>query len=416
MSTAELRPEPLADWTVRVQASPVRRRLAAACLVAAALLGLSLGLRGPGPMQILWPLVIVLGALTLPPLHRMTGFWYGAAGILLVLASCWAAGAPVEKVPPLLAWLLLTVLLSVGTVHAWAARTLFIGVGLGLVGTALLTIAQSVIGGDEPSPLGILPGGPRFGIATGSFPHWTSNGTALAMGFFACMVPRRWSRGWQVARWTLAMLCLIACVLSQSRAALLALAAGGGVWVALLGRARFGLRKQLGLSVLLLALAGSGLLLMHWVNPDRVSNLLAGNDVRQPLWRVTWHLIQEHPWLGLGGAQPWRADFPNAWTTVIGQPPQWLAVHGHHLFLALAAFYGIPATLGYAGWLASLVRNSWRLPGPGGRAGLVILAVYLVGGQFDAFLLHRRVGEVLVLLLAVLWLEDRSAMAAPPCA
>jgi O-Antigen ligase len=407
--------DPWTCWADQVRATPWRRGLAAAIIVAACGLGLSLGLRGPGPMQVLWLLTVVLGVALLPPLHRSIGCWAGLVGTALVLLSCWAAGAAPTKLPPLLAWLLLGVVGAAGLVHAWAGRALLLAVSFGLAGTALITLGQSLIGFGEWAPFGISSAGPRFYVATGTFPHWTSNGTALAMGCFALLAPRRVRRSVQVVLWLLAALCLAGCVLSQSRAALLALLAGGGTWVALQFRTRLRLR-HLGLALVLLVMTAAGLYLMHRISPGRVESLFRRDDIRLPLWRVSGYLIAERPWLGLGGPQGWKEVFPAAWSAVIGQPPHWLAVHAHHLFLGLASFYGIPATLAYATWLGSLIARAWRSAGSAGQVSVAILAAYLVGGQFEAFFLHQRINEVLVLLLAALWLEGRSMPAAAACA
>ena len=387
---------------------PWARVLVPGLLTASVLLGLSLGFRGNGLFRTMLATTILLSLPYLIANIRRPDVWLGPVFLALVILSQLIAGVPLSgiSVTTLACFVAFPAVVAAARSHPYGGWVVLGGVVAGVFGSGLLTLAQSLIGGDESMPLAVSSAGDRFAPATGSFPHWTSNGVALSMAALALMalLPsvrtlfEVRARIWTMSVVLILLLLVVASVLSQSRTAVIAAAVGFALWAIFLVRGKAPARGFLiPAAVSILALVG-GIAVMYSQTPDRVASLFQANDPRIPLWKASVSLIIDHPLLGLGGSGRWPATIGERWQTLYGVPTPERFIHPHNAFLGVAVFYGLPALVAAVAWMTCLIRTVWS--SRFAPIGVGLLAMYLIGSTFDATCFHLRINETAMLLLA----------------
>src|SRR5439155_5901142 len=132
------------------------------------------------------------------------------------------------------------------------------------------------------------------------------------------------------------------------------------------------------------------------------------NAFRIVTWRTGLHMIEAHPWLGLGPEEP-RIQFDQWVPADIPRPlPAGSYIHLHNLYLQYAAERGIPTTLFMMWMLVQIVFDYWRglralPPGPSNRrfllhGGIAVLLATLAEGMAEYNLGDS---EVLTMFLVV---------------
>ena len=307
-----------------------------------------------------WPLRLKTGQALLPR---------GAAG--------WFLGF-------LLLWLPVTVWQSPDTTHAWEvagyvyfAFTTFvalshwsflhehpqwlvflllaIGVGLAIVGPETFSV--------NPDKVLDIYRTEEFSLVDPSFRGETINPNILG-GVLVFLMPLgiALARPWPWARWRWWPLLLWAPVLFMGNA--LILSQSRSSWVALLVASLllcwfFWPHFTTGLA--LIALIGGGLVWWQYdVNAFLDNEILrsaqASLNLRLTIWRLSLHLIADHPLIGIGLGNfkaTFAAYFPNI--PLIGG--QFAPPHAHNLFVQLALDLGLPGLLAYLGLIATLIRS-----------------------------------------------------------
>ncbi|MBI2821288.1 MAG: O-antigen ligase family protein [Acidobacteria bacterium] len=177
---------------------------------------------------------------------------------------------------------------------------------------------------------------------------------------------------------------IFALALSQTRSALLGLLAGVLVLVWLINR-----RWILPLAVLALAVY----LLLPGDFQERLQASVDLSDsttrIRLELLTTGWHMIQAHPFFGVG---PRMVPIEFAHYRTTNEFPSWIYQHLHNNFVQIGAELGLPALLAWIGILAAVVAGSAgplardRLPEErkfAPRAAIACVVALLVAGMFE---------------------------------
>lgn len=321
------------------------------------------------------------------PIHRFPGFWFGvaySAWMLASVASAHLAGRGGDVGGQVWTWLVVPCVALAGrdprvrraTVVALciaAPLILLFGIAQGFRTSSGHWIAQ--------------PMRWKFGLAFHGFmPHRLSYGFTMAMAtlILATGVASAGITGWWL--WLGRASAVAGSVLSGARSAVLGLAAG----TAALGL-RFGRRGILiaGMAALLV-LGGAGAYLMV-TSPKRVERLLSLNDGRFPIWRQAVAVANEHPALGIGGRNAWKAEYELRIADAASRgeklPSAGLA-DAHNSFLALSAEHGLPTALLVSAFLVALVWSRRREGRTAVTATLATAACVVVASQFENYLGH----------------------------
>lgn len=89
-----------------------------------------------------------------------------------------------------------------------------------------------------------------------------------------------------------------------------------------------------------LALGGSGLLILFVELNDRLPALMADADTRMQVWSLSWDLLMQRPWLGIG-----LGGFPDAFQAIRPATVTQFWDHAHNTWLESLIELGIPAAL-----------------------------------------------------------------------
>jgi O-antigen ligase len=195
----------------------------------------------------------------------------------------------------------------------------------------------------------------------------------LVIGVWSRQKPRKWAYGIAAVAMVLALL------LTFSRGAWLL-----GVPISILFVA--GLRgwKSLALAVGLLAVAAITSLLV--MGPGRLGLLLDPTEgttfFRLQLWRSSWAMVRDHPWLGVG-----LDNFLYQYRTHYVLPTAWEEFnlsHPHNLVLDSWLRLGLPGLVVFVGLLVAFFRYGWMayrfLPESGER----LMALGIMGSMVYA--------------------------------
>ncbi len=186
------------------------------------------------------------------------------------------------------------------------------------------------------------------------------------------------------------VLCVVGLALTQTLAALGALAVGGAIYAALALP-----RRKVLIAIAALGLLGAVALVLVAPLRERVANKLDPlrqgdwNEVltgRLDGWRVAAHLFTSHPLAGVGHGG-YRPSYASAKLALISRGTVFyrkqvspVFANAHNEYLETAADLGAPGLLALAGGLALAARGAARKPREGGRralawSGLALLAV-----------------------------------------
>ncbi len=208
-------------------------------------------------------------------------------------------------------------------------------------------------------------------------------------------------RGW-ILRVGVIGLALVIIYLTQSRGSMLAVAAGLSVafiLYSLRSRARIWLWLSAALAVSIMALLGLNFVaddLLRLSDPGR--GLGSGASGRASVWRESFELFANHPWLGVG----------------YRQHEQYLTseANAHDAYLAMLADTGVLGFLAYLLFLfGGLIRSVLRQlanPSPSTLATVAFLTAFAVNGLFERSALNtgNAYCQTMALLAAWAWRTD----------
>lgn len=198
----------------------------------------------------------------------------------------------------------------------------------------------------------------------GIFPDWPNfYAILLCVGFLIFLLHYR--------RPLPAAICMLAAVLTTSRAVLVALAVGIA-WQVLFGPGRRLLVRLLVVVLLLGPVAA--VLAMTIAGSDRLDEFVARMSLmsdREEIWRSSLELFLEHPWFGLGGVMLDQSVGHSGYASF------------HNSYAEVLVRHGIVGFLLY-GWLLLAYLRRMRLA----HAGSAIVAFLLVTAAFQNTLRH----------------------------
>ncbi|HXB97207.1 MAG TPA: tetratricopeptide repeat protein, partial [bacterium] len=366
--------------------------------------------------------VVLLPATLLLDLKATAGAWAAALACLGVVALLWQGQA--LRLPPPRALLVLLLGLGLGGLSAAAspyrglgledpglASALILGAGLWLAPPAWTRrsleawrwATLAVAGYALAQRLGVEPlqayaqAGSRD-RAMGSFGNAGYLAAFLCLSWPLFLSWRGGRRGFGLA------LALAALFATQSRAGLLALAAQLLLWGAQAWRG--GWRPQPRLFVMLAVLLGAELLLFPasaWLRPT----------LRLPLWRASWDLWMQRPWLGWGPgsfALAFQDHGSQGLVGILSSGGQY-AGDPHQLVLAVGCAVGLAGLAAFAGAMALLLGGLSRAEDPDFRPLWLGLAGLLAQSQCDRFFFQPGVLIPLGVVVAAL---PREGAALPP--
>jgi O-antigen ligase len=320
------------------------------------------------------PLRVLPGAL---PGFLFAG-WIGLSAVAAVLSE--RSALPAKSVGPMYTWVV-GLIAACAFAHRPTARASLIALAATTGVSTLLELAQLAIGWKPEAVFHLSAEGKRWYKSSG---FSTLN---LTQGFVMCMaaVSLLAGRALMPARlgaasgaWTTA-----AVVLTGARGACIGLAAGVAGW--LMGNGR---RALLGAAAAALGILGLGVVYLAAFDQERLAATFSGKDGRWPIWRVSIAVMEEHPLVGSGGPEAFKADytrlFPSVEPGVQNEFPEG-APHAHNSFLSFASRNGIPALILYLWLLAALVRGARPRGGPRGgwRLALGALCASVAMGMFE---------------------------------
>ncbi|HEX3862380.1 MAG TPA: O-antigen ligase family protein [Stellaceae bacterium] len=240
---------------------------------------------------------------------------------------------------------------------------------VGVVGsfTVMVVAPDLALGGSIDYPNAIrgaytakntLGGISSFGIIIAVYALWRGYGSRLIAG---ALIPAN-----------LALL-----LVSQSATALLLVVAA--TYVATLAsalRRRSGAGLVLGFAMIVLGLAGIGLLALGW---DEVLAALNRNPTltgRAQIWRMALADIGHRPWFGYGYGAFWRqstVEARNMWTIVF-----WIVPHAHNAWLEAGLALGIVGMIGITWlWLTAFYRSLRLLTEPSAQHVVFCMALFI---------------------------------------
>lgn len=186
-----------------------------------------------------------------------------------------------------------------------------------------------------------------------------------------------WRRGYgsQLLAAALIPASLLLLYLSQSATSLIVtLVAGYVAATAGAFRRRDAIGFTFGYVLVLVGIAGSGLLVLAWADLLALLHRGATLTGRSPIWSLAIHFIEARPWLGYGFGSFWRQGGVEAqtfWTMLL-----WPVPHAHDALLEIGLALG---SVGMAGitllWLSAVWRAVRLLAAPAARHVPFCLAV-----------------------------------------
>jgi O-antigen ligase len=207
-------------------------------------------------------------------------------------------------------------------------------------------------------------------------------GVALAQG--------ETHRAWRFLAWGSAAVCAFAMLLTGTRAAMLGLAAGAGVWLWFRGaRLSRGAVWRIGAAAALLALAGAAFYFSpagwnlrsrsRWFAED------TSGGGRLLLWRDTLRMPAARPLTGFG-PETFTAQFARFESAELARlRPDFEWESAHNMFLDVLAAQGVPGLIALAALCGAALWAGFREPGDAMTAGLTAaLVAGIVCQQFSA--------------------------------
>jgi len=254
-----------------------------------------------------------------------------------------------------------------------------------VIASAMLALAQFIIGLGERGPLRIDPHGKRFEHGVGFMALHLSQGPVMAY-FMLLMMAAKQSALLPAGSAISGMLAAGAAVfLSTARMAYLGLAAGLAAAVASRGRIYF--MRAL---IAFLIVAGSAVAILSYWQPLRTARALHGDDGRWIIWRTSLAIIRAHPLIGAGGPEGYKAEYNWRFSAempaeknefILGGAP-----HAHNSLLSIAAEHGLPAVVLYLGFIISVLMACFRRRHESAvcwRLGLALSLACLAAGMFE---------------------------------
>ncbi len=351
--------------------------------------------------------------LSRPPLHRIPCFAVGA------LFSGWISATIVIGIG--LGAVASDVRIS-GLIHTWtiflvgmiafADRRTLRAAALAMASASLISAAlasaQFFGGLGTRAPLRFDPSGPRLVTGVGFFSIHLTQGyvLAIAMLVFTASGNRISVR----ARLVGGVAAVAAVALSASRAAYLSLAMGIGAMIASRGARHIIFGGVIGLLLLGVFALFLGELDGRLVRPSAVTT-----DGRWAIWRTSLQIVREHPMLGVGGSDAFKAEYARVYPLVEPIVPNEFpqgAPHAHNSFLSIAAEHGIPALVLYVALMIAVlvaIRKK-QASGRGWSLAVGVVASTMTAGCFEDIAGHSIPAYAFFLALAfAYWLPGDMA-------
>jgi hypothetical protein len=381
----------LAGWFAGFDQVPSThpRRIGLTIMRCGMVLGLASLCLGLAMMHICFAVAVLGAVLAAPPLHRLPGFWLGAATVAWETLSLGVGMAhhetqPTDGLGTLFVWLSLYIAQAAfadGRVRRWASQALVATMCV----TATVAILQVVIGlgGGAPLRIAAPPVGVRFAHGAGFLPDPALQGFAMAMAALVFLHLRTVDATTSRERlWGGRTVSWLALLLANVRGAFLGTAVALAVGAATHARSR--LRRLLGVGLGLVILVIS---LLALVVPGWLERLVHRGDVPNGVPDI----IAELPLFGAGGF----------WALEHGAVP---AAEGRGGELALAAAYGLPAALLHLAWIGAVLMGAFRQrranPARWALAASLI-AAFLVAGAFEDLARHSASAYAFCLMLGL---------------
>jgi hypothetical protein len=314
------------------------------------------------------------------PLHRLVAVWAYLAYVALLYVSLGYHGMPdngiaVSSIP--LGLIVAQVafhpdLPGAAVLRRWIMMALVVSVSA----AALLALAQYTIGKGGDAPFRLDPAGKRYALSTGFFSIHLTQGAV--MGLLFVLVSAIATGWWRTVGQVASAVCVGIC---GARGAVLGFAAAVAAMVA----ARGGRFVFIGVGIaVVMIFAAIGL--MRLTQPERLDNSLAMRDGRWPIWQTSLQMIADQPLLGTGGPKNFKETYLRAYPQVVKDIPNEFpggAPHAHNTQLSLSAEYGIPFALAWLIMLFVPLGHLYRGNPEIFRAGLGIVVMVLIFGQFE---------------------------------
>lgn len=332
------------------------------------------------------------------PLHRMPGFRIAVAFVLwqvislgFTLAQGTCSGSPQGGLGLMYIWLAVPVAL-VAFSDLTVRRRALIAVAVTLTVSTVLACLQFFIGRDNSAFLKISwSGQDRLQHGVGFAPIHLTQGYIMALLTLLFIHQRVIADPMPATqRWGISVLAAMALLVSKARSALVALPVALAVGIA----ARGGRRLLLGVAVLLLGMLISMLALIS-LDRARFERMARQDDGRWAIWRISAHIIQDHPLIGCGGAEAFTQEyirlFPLVNPGIDDETAGTGHAHAHNSLLTIACEHGLPAMFLYLGFLGALLHAAWRMrvtwPQRWSLA-LAVTALALTAGMFENLAAH----------------------------
>ena len=251
--------------------------------------------------------------------------------------------------------------------------------------SAVLALAQFTIGLGDHGPLRLDPHGKRFEHGVGFMALHLSQGPVMAYAALlllaagqALVIPARTAMVGALAA-------SAAVFLSTARMAYLGLAAGLASGVA--ARGRVYVMRALAAFVII---AGTVVLVLYHWQPVRTARALHGDDGRWIIWRTSMAIVRDHPLVGAGGPEGFKAEYNWRFADEIpGGKNEFIiggAPHAHNSLLSMAAEHGLPSVALYVGFILAVLLACFRRRTDAAiswRLGLCLCVTSLTAGMFE---------------------------------
>lgn len=384
----------LVAWNARLDAAPVLSPAAIGRWMlwlgsAAMLYGIFLK---PPPGLFGLAFAVVGALLSRPPLHRLPVLFIGMALGIWVLISNFAGiwrGQPGTTHISNLAYVWFAVPLAAAAAVDARWRRLALR-GLVVVGCLALLVGllQFAVGFGK-GRLHIDPDGQRFTYARGFSSYHISYGFAgaiLATLSMPILSGAAWSwLGRIVGVMTFGICGARACLLGGTAAISAALAMRGRRWL-------------IAAAVIAVVVIGAFVALMAVKDDGRLRSMLAGQDGRWPIWRVTTVMIGERPLLGLGNGKAFELAWNDAYARVSPGPPNEFqngCPHAHNWLLAVTVEHGLPAAVLHLVLVLCVLVMLWhrrRIAPEAFQAGCGVVVAGLLCGMFEPLPIQSATG------------------------
>jgi hypothetical protein len=374
---------------------------------------------GIAPANIAAGIATAGALLARPPLRALPGVlpgflfagWIGLSTTAAVVSG--RCDVPALGLGPMYTWAI-GLVAACAFAHRQTARASLIALAAVSAVSLLLQLAQLAIGWKPEALCHLSSEGRRWYKSSGFSSLNLTQGfvmcmTALALLGSRALLPRR--LGASSGAWATAGV-----VLTGARGACIGLAAGVAGWF--MGNGRKALYAAVAAAVGILAL---GALYLAAFDRERLAVTMRGEDGRWPIWRVSLAVTAEHPLLGSGGPEAFKADYLRLYPQLEPKVPNEFPEgppHAHNSFLSFASRNGIPSLALYVWLLAALTLGARPRGGPrdGWRLALGALSASVAMGMFEDIAGHAvpSFSLFVTLGLATAMTRHLAADAAPP--